>query len=197
MLSKDQIIKIKQQLISQLNKSDAPNKNEIKTSIKSMKDDQFESFLKQNQLLKEDQDQKCVFCSIIENKIPFYKIDEDKNAIAILEINPISKGHTIIIPKTHLDKIPKTIEILASKIAKKLKKLKPKKIDITPSNLFGHSILNVLPVYKNETLKSQKNQASEQELLELQKILTSKPKTVKTSKPKKVKEKLWLPKHIP
>ena len=35
---------------------------------------------------------------IIEEKIPSYKIQENK-AVAVLEINPISEGHTIVIPK--------------------------------------------------------------------------------------------------
>ena len=60
-----------------------------------MSAEQLEEFIKKNNLIQ--QDQQCIFCSIIEGKMPSFKIAESDSAIAILEINPISKGHTIII----------------------------------------------------------------------------------------------------
>ncbi len=198
MLLEEQAEKIKAQLLEKLEKSNIQDKEEIKNSIISMNEEELENFLKQNKLAKEPQNQ-CVFCSIIEGKIPCYKIDENKDAIAILEINPISKAHTLVIPKEHSQKTQKSIKF-AEKIAKKLKILKPKKIDVTPSSLFGHEILNILPVYKDENLNSPRQKASEDELLELQKLLTKKSKTKVIRKPKiqKIKEqKLWLPKRIP
>lgn len=44
---------------------------------------------------------ECIFCSIIKGKEPGVRIFEDKKTIAILDINPIAKGHTLVIPKTH------------------------------------------------------------------------------------------------
>lgn len=201
MLPEEQAEKIKEQLLEKLEKSNIENKEEVQESIRAMDSSQLEAFLQQNKLIKSQNqdDQQCVFCSIIEGKIPSYKIDENKDAIAILEINPISNGHTLIIPKEHSQKTQKSIKF-AEKIAKKLKILKPKKIDITPSSLFGHEILNILPVYKDENLNSARKKTSEDELLELQKLLAKKPKTKAIRKPKtqKIKEqKLWLPKRIP
>ena len=43
----------------------------------------------------------CLFCKIIKNKILCYKVYEDKNVLAFLDINPISKGHTIVVSKYH------------------------------------------------------------------------------------------------
>jgi histidine triad (HIT) family protein len=43
----------------------------------------------------------CVFCSIIKGEIPSYKIYEDEQVLAFLDINPSAKGHTLIIPKLH------------------------------------------------------------------------------------------------
>jgi histidine triad (HIT) family protein len=43
----------------------------------------------------------CIFCSIISNKIPSNKIFEDERTLAILDRNPVSKGHTLLIPKVH------------------------------------------------------------------------------------------------
>ena len=43
----------------------------------------------------------CVFCKIIEGKIPAAKIYEDENTIAFLDIMPANKGHCLVIPKKH------------------------------------------------------------------------------------------------
>ena len=44
----------------------------------------------------------CIFCNIIEGKAPCYKIYEDELSMAILDINPFSKGHCLVIPKRHV-----------------------------------------------------------------------------------------------
>lgn len=46
-----------------------------------------------------------IFTQIIEGKIPSYKIAEDENFIAFLDINPNAKGHTLCVPKEEIDKI--------------------------------------------------------------------------------------------
>ena len=43
----------------------------------------------------------CVFCKIISGDVPSYKIYEDDEILAFLDINPVSPGHTLIIPKVH------------------------------------------------------------------------------------------------
>ena len=43
----------------------------------------------------------CVFCAIEAGEIPCFKIYEDDRVLAFLDINPFSKGHTLVIPKTH------------------------------------------------------------------------------------------------
>lgn len=43
----------------------------------------------------------CIFCKIIAGEIPAYKIYEDDMILAFLDINPVSPGHTLIIPKKH------------------------------------------------------------------------------------------------
>ena len=43
----------------------------------------------------------CIFCSIINGDISSYKIYEDENILAFLDVNPVSPGHTLIIPKEH------------------------------------------------------------------------------------------------
>ena len=43
----------------------------------------------------------CIFCKIIAGQIPSHKIYEDENFLAFLDINPISPGHALVIPKKH------------------------------------------------------------------------------------------------
>ncbi len=45
----------------------------------------------------------CIFCDIVAGKIPCYKIREDENFIAFLDIFPNCKGQTLVIPKKHYD----------------------------------------------------------------------------------------------
>ena len=45
--------------------------------------------------------ENCIFCKIAEGKTPCYKIYEDKDFLAFLDIKPLRKGHALIIPKKH------------------------------------------------------------------------------------------------
>lgn len=49
--------------------------------------------------------QECIFCKIVKGEIPCFKIYEDDHVLAFADINPISKGHTLIIPRQHADNI--------------------------------------------------------------------------------------------
>lgn len=46
-----------------------------------------------------------IFSKIIKGDIPCYKIDEDDNSFAFLDINPLAKGHTLVVPKNPVDYI--------------------------------------------------------------------------------------------
>ncbi|QQE11959.1 HIT family protein [Planctomycetota bacterium] len=50
-------------------------------------------------------DDNCIFCKIINGDIPCHKIYEDDRVLAFIDIGPISKGHTLIIPKYHAAEI--------------------------------------------------------------------------------------------
>jgi len=195
-LAPEQTEEIKQQLISQIEKLPQENKEEIKQHILDLDEQQLEEFLKQNkikitesgQLQQEGSKQaesQCVFCSIAKNQVPSFKIAETKNAIAILEINPLSRGHSIVIPLEHIktDKLPKSALSLAQKISRKIKtKLKPDDIKIETSSLQGHAIINIIPIYKNEKLE--KYQANESELKQLQSKLGTKKRSPRKKKSK-------------
>lgn len=46
-----------------------------------------------------------IFSKIVNGEIPSYKIAEDENYFAFLDINPLAKGHTLVIPKKEVDYI--------------------------------------------------------------------------------------------
>jgi histidine triad (HIT) family protein len=148
---------------------------------------------------EEPGNERCVFCSIASDKIKSVKLEENEKAIAILEINPISKGHTLIIPKEHLDKSPKQALSLAKKVSKKIeKKFSPKSIEIAKSKMFGHEVINLIPIYNKENINSERKTAKIEELEEIKKELEkTKEKKIKKAKVEKIKEFFWLPKRIP
>lgn len=103
----------------------------------------------------------CIFCKIISGSIPSYKIYEDDMMFAFLDINPVSVGHTLIIPKTHtLDLVTIDNEIL-SKIIIKSKDIGALLVDKLDADGFTlvqnngiaqevkHFHLHVIPKYKN------------------------------------------------
>ncbi|KAF7972716.1 hypothetical protein HWV62_17170 [Athelia sp. TMB] len=47
----------------------------------------------------------CVFCKIIKGEEPKFLIAETELSIAILDINPLSEGHTLVMPKYHANKL--------------------------------------------------------------------------------------------
>ena len=68
----------------------------------------------------------CIFCKIAAGEIPSRKIYEDSDLIAIMDLNPTSKGHTLIIPKEHCTNIYDIDEDIAAKVMKTAKKLATK-----------------------------------------------------------------------
>ncbi|KAK4178492.1 HIT-like domain-containing protein [Triangularia setosa] len=47
----------------------------------------------------------CIFCKIIKGEIPCFKLFESDKTLAFLDINPLSKGHALVIPKHHGEKL--------------------------------------------------------------------------------------------
>ncbi|MBW1889563.1 MAG: HIT family protein [Deltaproteobacteria bacterium] len=47
----------------------------------------------------------CIFCKIVKGEVPSFKVYEDDRVYAFADINPISEGHTLIIPKAHAENL--------------------------------------------------------------------------------------------
>lgn len=65
----------------------------------------------------------CIFCKIIKQEIPSYKIYEDEKIYAFLDISQATKGHTLIIPKEHVTDIFEYSEELASDVFTRIPKI--------------------------------------------------------------------------
>ena len=64
----------------------------------------------------------CVFCAIAAGEIPSFKVYEDDLVLAYLDINPFTKGHTLVIPKQHstclLDTDEETLAAVIARVKK-------------------------------------------------------------------------------
>lgn len=170
MLSHEQLEQIKKQLFKQVENLPDEQKEQLEQQLNEMDDEQFEAFLVKNKLMSVNQDKnESPFRSIVEGKIPSLKIAENDYAIAILEINPLSKGHTIIISKNPKDDL-KHYKKLSEEVSEKLKsKLNCIKVEINEAEILGEKIMNLIPIYDNSKLERKK--ASNEELKELQELI--------------------------
>ena len=172
-LTEEQDQQIKEHLLKQLSNFPEEKQEQIKNQIESMTSDQLENFIKQNQLTHLGGE--CIFCSIISGKTPSFRIGENEENIAILELNPLSKGHSLIVPKEHSDKIEESAEELAKEITKKLKeKFNPKAVQSKEIKIMEHPLIELTPIYGGET---ERKQATEEELKTLQEEILNTEKT--------------------
>jgi histidine triad (HIT) family protein len=102
-----------------------------------------------------------IFTQIIQGEIPCYKIAEDENFIAFLDITPIVKGHVLVVPKQECDKIfDVNIETLskwlvfAQPIAKAIEKTFPcKRCGISVIGLeVPHAHMHLVPINSTNDL---------------------------------------------
>lgn len=96
-----------------------------------------------------------IFTKIIKGEIPCYKIAEDENYFAFLDINPLAKGHTLVVPKQETDYIfdldDKTLAglaVFAKKVALALKlSISCKRIGVAVLGLeVAHAHIHLVPL---------------------------------------------------
>jgi len=202
-LTEEQVKALKEQILSQVKQLPEDQQAQAQEYISGMNNEQLEEFLKKNQMAQEQQGQaepgqptpagkpggECIFCSIANKKIESLAIYEDKDYMASLEINPFSKGHTILIPKKHIKKtksLPARALTIANKIGKHLvKRLKSESFQVTTNADMAHAIVNIIPTYKDKPITYQREQTKPEELQKLAiKIGEVIKKTKTTAKPK-------------
>lgn len=118
----------------------------------------------------------CIFCKIVKGEIPSYKVSENDKFFAFLSIGPHHEGHTLVIPKIHVDdffdmdeNLLKEILIYSKPIADALKRaFNPKtgRVGVVVAGLeIPHAHLHLIPMDKVSDLYfSSAKQASPEEL---------------------------------
>ncbi|MBR6272971.1 MAG: HIT family protein [Bacteroidales bacterium] len=125
-----------------------------------------------------------IFTRIIQGEIPCYKIAEDDRFFAFLDINPLSKGHTLVVPKQETDYIFNleddeigAMMVFAKKVAKAIEKAVPcKRIAVAVIGLeVPHAHIHLVPITQEGDLDFKKEHVklSTEEFLDIQKKITS------------------------
>jgi len=105
-----------------------------------------------------------LFTKIINGEIPAYKITEDENYLAFLDVNPNAKGHTLCIPKKEIDKIFDMQEEeylglmkFSRKVSKALEKTVPcKRIGMSVIGLeVPHAHVHLIPLNEMDEIRFQ------------------------------------------
>lgn len=124
-----------------------------------------------------------IFTRIIQGEIPCYKIAEDDRFFAFLDINPLSKGHTLVVPKQETDYIfnlgDETIGqmmVFAKKVAQKIEKAIPcKRIAVAVIGLeVPHAHIHLVPITQEGDLDFKKEhlKLTQEEFVEIQQRIT-------------------------
>jgi len=108
----------------------------------------------------------CIFCDIINNKAKSYKIYENDETLAFLDITPISIGHILVIPKKHYENIYEIDDKTLIEIAKTIKivvNILKNKLNINAVNIMNsngkianqtvfHYHVHIIPRRENDNL---------------------------------------------
>lgn len=108
---------------------------------------------------------ECIFCKIIAGEIPATKVYEDDKTLAFMDIGPVVKGHTLVIPKEHHDPITNTPDnvlqdliVIVRKIARaQMKGLNADGVSVSQANgkpagqEVPHIHFHIIPRYENSS----------------------------------------------
>ena len=120
-----------------------------------------------------------IFTKIVHGEIPCYKIAEDDRFFAFMDINPVAKGHTLVIPKRENDYIFDleddelgALTVFAKKVAKAIEKAVPcKRVGVAVIGLeVPHTHIHLIPISKEGDMDFRKEHLhmSEEEFREVQ-----------------------------
>lgn len=112
-------------------------------------------------------DPACIFCKIVAGEIPSHKIDEDDKTLAFMDINPWTRGHSLVIPKAHSRNIydidpddMAAVMAMAQKVAQRSRdRLGAEGINLLQSSepvamqTVFHTHVHVIPRYSDDGLR--------------------------------------------
>ncbi len=112
-------------------------------------------------------EQDCIFCKIVAGELPATIVDQDERTLAFMDINPATRGHALVIPRTHtvdlLSIDPRELQavaIAAQRLARRAKeRLNADGVNVINScgaaawQTVFHFHLHVIPRYIDDPLK--------------------------------------------
>ena len=115
----------------------------------------------------EETKKNCIFCHIINGKVPSRRIYEDDKVLAILDINPANQGHVLLLPKEHymiMPQIPDDILGHIFKISKYISNAILRAFKAKGTNIFiangavagqkaPHFMVHIIPRFENDNIK--------------------------------------------
>lgn len=102
-----------------------------------------------------------IFTSIVNGEIPCYKVAESETCLAFLDINPLTKGHTLVIPKEEIDyfydlndDLLSDVMTFSKKVAKAIQKVIPcERVGVSVIGLeVPHAHVHLIPFHKMSEL---------------------------------------------
>lgn len=126
-----------------------------------------------------------IFTKIIQQEIPSYKVAEDENNYAFLDINPLAKGHTLVVPKKEVDYLfdldeanYKDLFLFVKKVSKAIQEAIPcKRIGMIVYGLdVPHAHIHLIPLQGtgNElNFSNPKIELSQEEFIEIASLINS------------------------
>lgn len=102
-----------------------------------------------------------IFTKIINGEIPCYKVAEDEHNFAFLDINPVNKGHVLVVPKTENDYIfnlsdadYQSLTMFARRVAKAMEQVIPcKRIGVAVIGLeVPHAHIHLIPIVEEKDM---------------------------------------------
>ena len=118
----------------------------------------------------------CIFCKIIERKIPANIVYETDKVIAFLDIMPVNSGHVLVVPKSHQLDMLETPDILLSALIVDIKKIAKGVMSAVNADGFNlgvntkpaagqvvfHTHFHIIPRFSNDGLKHWPHKKMEQ-----------------------------------
>jgi len=125
-----------------------------------------------------------IFTKIVNNEIPAYKVAEDENYLAFLDIFPVAQGHTLVIPKKEVDYLfdlddetYNGLQLFAKKVAIGLKKaISCERVGVLVLGLeVPHAHIHLIPMQSEVDVLnfSNKKKFSPEEFEEIRKIISN------------------------
>ncbi len=185
-LSQEQAEQIRQRFLEQIEKLPAEQRGELREQVMNATPEQLEGALGSKDG-NPGGEEECLFCGIAKGKVETFKLYEDSNVIAFLDINPSVAGQAIIIPKEHYQFIFQIPDQVLWSIFKVVKMIEPLIVNATKSGgvsiyisqgnaagqYFKHLAVNIIPRFSDDKAAFywQRNDAKKEDLEKVSRTL--------------------------